>query len=413
MILERIKGKKYEMNILWLVCSKFFERFGYYGIRSLLLVYLVQQLKMKEQDSMMVYDSFIELISVSFLIGGVLGDLVIGSKKSLLFGSFITAIGAFCLCVPNENLFYIGLLLVIIGSGLYGPNSLSLIGRSHPNNPKTLDGSFNIMFLAINIGAFLGAFLISIVVAENYAIGFALSALAFIISGVLSLFVRDKKPKNTSLVRNSISLRSILVIAAVFASGIFLATDRMSGVITSDISMQLSQHPNSSFPNSFIYTLPSIAAMILAIPLVFVWTFIYIKPFIKIGVGILISTVAFIILLNFPEEVGLNYMNKFMLILFFLALVEVLISPSVYTVIALYTSQRFQGIVFALSYIPSILFSILLSPFIFETSNNHMTFFLLGIILLGSIGIGCLIIGFVVKDSHAKVTSDQEEVLKI
>lgn len=409
--MEKITGKKYDLNILWLVLSKFFERSGYYGMRSILFLYMIQQLMIDEQDTALIYGFFTGLIGVGYIIGGVAGDLLLGSKLASIIGSGAMVLGAFCLCVPDLNLLYLGLFLIIIGVGLYGPNSLSLISRSHQNNPKTLDGSFTIMNFAINLGAFIGVMAISVLAVQNYSLGFAISAISIIVSGVLTIFVKDHKATNSSYVVSPIGLRTFLIIGTVLVSGIFWSVYELSGGTTGEISLQLSQLPNTPLPSTFMSTIPQVAAGIFAIPLFLIWTFIYIKPLVKLGVGLLIGAVSFLLIVTFPEKVGLEHVNNFMLILFLLALVEVLISPSVFSIIALNSSQKFQGIIFAVSFLPSRIFSISVMPIIFKLDIGQTPILVTGIILLVLLGIGTLIIGLLTKDKFKARSNEIADAL--
>lgn len=409
--MEKITGKKYELNILWLVLSKFFERSGYYGMRSILLLYMVQQLMVNEQDTAVIYGFFTGLIGVGYLIGGVAGDLLLGSKLATLIGAGTMALGAFSLCVPDVNLLYLGLLLIIIGGGLYGPNSLSLISRSHKDNPKTLDGSFTVMNFAINLGALIGVMAISDFAVQNFSLGFAISAIAILISGALTLLVKEEKATNNAFIYSPVGIRAILIIGTVLISAIFWIVYELSGEATGEISLKFSQLPNTPLPSSFMSTIPPVAAGIFAIPLFLIWTFVYIKPLIKIGIGLLIAAFSFLLILNFPEKVGLEHMSSFMLILFLLALVEVLISPSVFSIIALNSSQKFQGIIFAASFLPSRIFSIAVLPIIFRSNISQTPILVTGIVFLVLLGIGSLIVGLVLKDNHKESKNEIADAL--
>jgi POT family proton-dependent oligopeptide transporter len=397
--MEQIKGRKYELNILWLTLSKFFERCGYYGIRSILFLYMIQQLMIDQQDTAVIYGFFTGLIGVGYLIGGVVGDLLLGSKLATIIGSGTMALGAFCLSVPDVNMLYLGLFLIIIGGGLFGPNSLSLISQSHQNNLKTLDGSFTLFNFAINLGSFLGVMAVSVLALNNYALGFAISGTAILVSGILTLFVKEPKVDNRSFSTNPIGTRTILIIGTVLMSGIFWVIYELSGGTTGEISLQLSQLPGNPLPTTLMTTIPTVLAAILAVTLFIIWTFVYIKPLIKIGFGLLIAAVSFLFILNFPQQVGSEHLNSFLAILFLLALVEVLISPSVFTIIALNSSPKFQGIIFAASFLPSRIFSIALMPLIFKLNINLTSILVTGIILLVLIGIVVLTLGFVLKEN--------------
>lgn len=399
--MEIIKEKKYELNVLWINLSKFFERSGYYGLRSLLFLYMFKHLKIDQQDTALIYGFFTGLVGVSYIIGGVIGDLLTGNKLATIIGSGTMAIGAFCLCIPDVSLLYIGLLLIIIGSGLYGPNTFSLLSRSHQNNPKTLDGSFTIMNLSINLGAFIGVLAISYFALENYTLGFALSGIFLVISCALSLLVKKQDVPAQSHLTHTVSWRAIMIIGSILISGIFWGIYELSGVRTNEIITELSQLADLPVPGSFINSIPPVMAIFCALPLFLLWTFIYIKPIIKIGIGLLIAAGSFLLIVNFPQKLGLEHLNSFMLILFLLALVEVLISPSVFSIIALNSSPKFQGMIFAASTLPSRIFSMVILPVLFEINIDQTPLLVAGILLLVLLGVGSLILGFLTKEKFS------------
>lgn len=409
--MEKITGKKYDLNILWLVFSKFFERSGYYGMRSILFLYMFQKLMIDQQDAAFIYGFFTGLIGVGYLIGGVAGDLLLGSKLATIIGSGTMALGCLCFCIPDMNLLYAGLFLIILGSGLYGPNSLSLISRSHHSNPKTLDGSFTIMNLAINLGAFLGVMVISIVGVKDYYLGFALSAMFLIISGVLAFFIKDLKATNSSYLDNKIGYRVLLIFGVIIFSGIFWSSYELSGITTNEISNQLSKLPKTPLPSAFMSSIPTVTAASFALPLFLIWTFVYIKPLVKIGVGLLIGAISFLLILNFPEKVGVEHLNNFMLILFLLAFVEVLISPSVFSLIALNSSQKFQGMIYSASFLPSRIFAVAVLPIILKLDISITPILVTGIVFLVLFGFSALTIGLVKKENFKESTNEIADAL--
>src|SRR5690606_19783790 len=132
------------------------ERASYYGFRILLILYMTGEIiKMDRTESLSVFGWFAGSLMVSKIIGALLGDLVIGNRKTLILGGVIQAFGTFCLYIPSTTGLYLGLFLVVIGNGFYTPNMTANFGKLYLNKIKLLDSGFTIFYLAINLGAFL------------------------------------------------------------------------------------------------------------------------------------------------------------------------------------------------------------------------------------------------------------------
>ena len=121
--------KNYDIEAFYYTFSKMLERASYYGFRSLLVFYLVEEsLNLKNGEALTIYAWFTGSIIVSQIFGAVLGDLIIGNKKSIIVGGIIQAVGLFVLCASSITFFYLGLILVVLGSGFYTPNIFSNFG---------------------------------------------------------------------------------------------------------------------------------------------------------------------------------------------------------------------------------------------------------------------------------------------
>jgi POT family proton-dependent oligopeptide transporter len=155
-----------------LFASEMWERFSYYGMRALLVLFLTAQyatggFEMAELDAFTIYGIFTGLVYVTPIIGGILADKVLGQRKSIYIGGLTMAIGQFLLASSawlhgadtpletRQTLFYAGLGILIAGNGFFKPNISTMVGELYDNNDPRKDGGFTIFYMGINIGAFL------------------------------------------------------------------------------------------------------------------------------------------------------------------------------------------------------------------------------------------------------------------
>ncbi|MEO6208626.1 MAG: oligopeptide:H+ symporter, partial [Gemmatimonadaceae bacterium] len=132
------------------------ERFSYYGMRAILILYLTQALHWNTARAAKLYGTYTMLVFLTPLIGGYLADRVIGTRRSLVIGGLIIAAGHFCLAVNSMTMFYTGLTLIIIGTGFFKPNVSTMVGQIYADGDSRRDAGFTIFYVGINTGAFLG-----------------------------------------------------------------------------------------------------------------------------------------------------------------------------------------------------------------------------------------------------------------
>lgn len=178
--------------------TEMWERFSYYGMRAILVLYLTELttkggLGWTQADALKLYGIFTGLVYVTPLIGGWLADNVIGQRRAIIYGGILMAAGQFTLGVPHQyipgfevNAFYIGLILLVIGNGLFKPNISTMVGDLYQEGDHRRDGAFTIFYMGINIGAALAPLLIGFV-AETYKwqYGFVLAGAGMLLSVVL------------------------------------------------------------------------------------------------------------------------------------------------------------------------------------------------------------------------------------
>jgi POT family proton-dependent oligopeptide transporter len=138
------------------------ERFSYYGMRAILVLYMTSQLMSQNRGfgyddakAYGIYGAYGALVYLTPIIGGYFADKMMGFRKAILWGALLMAAGQFTLFMDNETTFYIGLALLVIGNGFFKPNISSMIGRFYPAGDPRRDSAFTIFYMGINIGAFL------------------------------------------------------------------------------------------------------------------------------------------------------------------------------------------------------------------------------------------------------------------
>ena len=139
-----------------LFCTEMWERFSYYGMRALLILYLVNALGWSTARAANLYGTYTGLVYFTPLLGGWLADRVLGTRRSLVIGGMVIALGHFTLAVPTMPAFYAGLVLIVLGTGLFKPNVSTMVGQLYAAGDPRRDAGFTIFYMGINVGAFLG-----------------------------------------------------------------------------------------------------------------------------------------------------------------------------------------------------------------------------------------------------------------
>lgn len=152
-----------------LFASEMWERFSYYGMRALLVLFLTATyanggFELAELDAFTIYGIFTALVYVTPIIGGVLADKLLGQRKCIYTGGLTMAMGQFFLAASamsdgnlehRKMLFFAGLGVLILGNGFFKPNISTMVGKLYDNNDPRKDGGFTIFYMGINLGALL------------------------------------------------------------------------------------------------------------------------------------------------------------------------------------------------------------------------------------------------------------------
>jgi len=181
------------LGLLFLV--EMWERFSYYGMRALLVLYLVNYLKWNDGDAARLYGAYTGLVYLTPLIGGYLADRFIGTRRSLVIGSVIIAMGHFSLAFETPYMFYLGLALIVIGTGFFKPNVSTMVGQLYRHGDERRDAGFTIFYMGINLGALFAPLVCGTLGQSSrfgWKYGFGAAGVGMLLGLLFYLFGREK-----------------------------------------------------------------------------------------------------------------------------------------------------------------------------------------------------------------------------
>ena len=177
--------------------TEMWERFSYYGMRALLVLFLTSSLLdegwgWERADALTLYGIYTGLVYLTPIIGGFLADKVFGYRKAVVIGAFIMTLGHAFMAIETVTFFYLGLLGLIIGNGMFKPNISSIVGSLYKNQGKEKDAGYTIFYMGINAGAFLGILLCGYIGEKvGWSYGFGLAGI-FMLFGMLQFHFAQK-----------------------------------------------------------------------------------------------------------------------------------------------------------------------------------------------------------------------------
>ena len=199
---------------LWVLFgTEMWERFNFYGMRTILTLFIVNALMMSKEQSSIIYGGFLGLCYLTPMLGGFIADRFLGNRNCILLGGLLMAVGQFTLffsaSIFSTNLplattmLYVALGIIIFGNGFFKPNISSMVSSLYPKEEKNkLDTAFTIFYMGINMGAFLGQYLCPLLgdvtdAAGNRDVfafkwGFLAAGIAMLIGSLTFFLLKDK-----------------------------------------------------------------------------------------------------------------------------------------------------------------------------------------------------------------------------
>ena len=152
-------------GLFMLFFAEMWERFSYYGMRGLLIFYLVQHWMFSDSEASVIYGAYTALVYIAPVVGGYLADKYLGQRKAVLFGAVLLTFGHFLMAFEGDggqqaaelNIFWLALSFIIVGSGFLKANISVMVGQLYPRTDIRRDPAYTIFYMGINLGAMLGS----------------------------------------------------------------------------------------------------------------------------------------------------------------------------------------------------------------------------------------------------------------
>ncbi len=248
-------------SLFVLFFTEMWERFSYYGMRALLTVFLITEVAKNgwgwsNKEAMELYGWYTGLVYLTPLIGGFIADKLTGYRKAILIGALIMTLGHLSMAfeASSNMFFYLGLVLMILGNGMFKPNISSMVGQLYPDSSTKKDAGYTIFYMGINSGAFLGMLLCGYIGEKiGWHYGFGLAGI-FMFFGMIQFYFGQKifgiigeKPGTThkenenlhsvveedqtppNIVRDRLIVVAVLMISSIF---FFFAFEQAGGSMT-------------------------------------------------------------------------------------------------------------------------------------------------------------------------------------
>ncbi|RLD29617.1 MAG: MFS transporter [Bacteroidetes bacterium] len=184
------------IGLFILFFTEMWERFSYYGMRAILVLYLVglttdsnAGLGWSNGDALALYGWYTMMVYVMSIPGGIIADKLLGQKKSVLYGGILLVLGHSILAVETMWAFYSGLVLIVCGVGMLKPNISTMVGGLYKKGDIRRDKGFTIFYIGINLGAFLSSIIVGYV-GEVYGwhYGFGLAGIGMLLGLIQYLY---------------------------------------------------------------------------------------------------------------------------------------------------------------------------------------------------------------------------------
>ena len=208
-------------GLYFLFFTEMWERFSYYGMRAIFILFMTKILLMKDADASEIYGSYTGLVYLTPLLGGYLCDKFLGNRRSIIIGGLLMAIGQFFMFFSASvgadggvSLMWMGLTAIIIGNGFFKPNISTMVGQLYPANDRRIDSAFTIFYMGINLGAFFSPLVCG---SMDFKWGFLAAGIGMLI-GLVAFILGQKKyliseeGKHIGLPVKKLDAKSILMI---------------------------------------------------------------------------------------------------------------------------------------------------------------------------------------------------------
>ncbi|MBS0606483.1 MAG: peptide MFS transporter [Parachlamydiales bacterium] len=217
---------KQPRGLFLLFFTELWERFGFYTLQTIIILYMTKGLLLSDTNAYLLYGTFSSMLYLTPVLGGYLADRYLGFQRAIIVGGVLLIVGYLLTAIPNNQIFFLGLSVIIVANGLFKPNVSSIVGDLYRPGDARRDGGFTIFYMGINIGSLIPPLITGWIVATyGWHAGFLLAAIGMFI-GLVTFLLGRKRLRTSGVMPAASPLRDnkeSLTFYVLFYGGIVLA----------------------------------------------------------------------------------------------------------------------------------------------------------------------------------------------
>lgn len=194
------QNQSHPRGLYLLFFTEMWERFSYYGMRAIFMLFMVNYLMLNSAEASNIYGSYTGLVYLTPLLGGYLSDKYLGNRRSIEVGGILMAFGQFLLFLSASGsgssavtLMWAGLTSLIIGNGFFKPNISTMVGQLYPEGDRRVDSAFTIFYMGINLGAFFSPIICGTLAEKfHFKWGFLAACIGMIVGLLIFIVYKSK-----------------------------------------------------------------------------------------------------------------------------------------------------------------------------------------------------------------------------
>jgi POT family proton-dependent oligopeptide transporter len=364
-------------GLFTLSMTEMWERFSYYGMRAILLLYMVAPvanggLGFSDKYGNSVLGTYMSSVYLTSILGGWLADKYFGLRRSVLYGGILIACGHYSMVVPTLATFYLGLFLIVCGTGLLKPNVSSIVGTLYRSGDARRDAGFSIFYIGINLGAFIAPLVVGYLGQKvNWHWGFGAAGL-FMTFGLVQYVlgmkhlepVEEAKPNIANVVAGAENAKEepltpeekkrlwVIGILFIFSAVFWCGFEQASSSLTlfADRMTRLTFF-GWTFPSSWFQSVEPLFVILLATPISILWVKLGRRdpsPPSKFAIGLLALGLGFLLIVPasaMAQGQGIRVSPLWLVGLYFLhAVGELALSPVGLSTVTKLAPRRIVGL---------------------------------------------------------------------
>lgn len=182
---------KQPRGLYLLFFTELWERFGFYTLQTIIILYMTKALFMTDDHAYLLYGTFSSMLYLTPVLGGFIADKYLGFQRSIIIGGVLLTLGYILTALPSNEWFFLGLSVIIVANGLFKPNVSGILGDLYRPNDARRDGGFTLFYMGINIGSLLPPLITGYLISKyGWHSGFLLAAIGMAIG--LVTFIAGK-----------------------------------------------------------------------------------------------------------------------------------------------------------------------------------------------------------------------------